>query len=185
MKYYIILILIIFNFPSFSQDTAVKKLFEKNYSELLFTNGLKVYVNQCVNKDDIDFANYMVVKYDSWKHIGYLNSYSIDSSFRCFALNDTLLINKAKGLIQTKENLNNKICLLFSMVDRNQDFIFYAHIFNKKNFNRFLNRQSRIKRKFNRQTKEVDEIREVNYYKYAKQYIIAKLNNSLQLFEIK
>lgn len=186
MKYYIILILIIiFNFSSFSQETSIKKIGENDYSELIFNNGFKVYVNQCANKIENEFANNIIIKYNDLKNIGYLNSYNVDSGFRCFALNDRFLITQLKELIQTKENLNNKICLLFSMIDKNQEFIFYILVFSKKNFNKFLKRQSRIKRKFNRQTREVDQIIEINYSKYANEYIIAKQNKALKLFELK
>lgn len=167
---------------SFSQK-HLSMVNKDEYKELNLKNKLKVYISKCNNKETNKVVSDVIIKYDKFKKIGYLKSYNTDS-FHCYPLDDTFYIASLNKLLQQKERLNNKICILFNMAGKSGELIHYATIFTEKRFNKFLEKQVRTQRKKNKQTGEIDELKIIDFTAYANEYIIAKINNLYQVFKI-
>ncbi len=183
MKYFAFIILaIVVNSSLFSQQSH--KLPKEEYLEIPFTGNSKLYASKCSNESLNHTASTLVIKYDSLNKLDYLKSYNIDSGFNCFSLKDTFPLAQPFKLVREKIDLRNKACILFSMTDINHEFVYCLFVFKKSRFDKFLKKKLSIKRRWNKNTKEIEYIEVSDFAKYSNGYIIAKLNNSLKLFKI-
>jgi hypothetical protein len=147
-----------------------------------FSNHFSIYHVLCENRDDYLFASRLTIKYDSMMHIGYLKSYNYLDSFYCRESIDNLIISEIKTSISEKTNFRNRIAILFSMEDKGKEFIALLFLFKNKKFKKFIRKASRLtKRTF---SGEVMTVKEYQYSKYAKGFIIAKMGSKLSLISI-
>jgi hypothetical protein len=143
---------------------------------------LITYHALCENRDDYQFASRSVIRYDSTTHIGYLGSYKYVDKFDCRDSIGHSVMEQIKTLLSKERKVHNKIGILFSMEDENKEFIGVLFLFKKKKFKKFTRKANRLtKRTF---SGEVMMVREYDYSKYAKEFILAKTGNKLSLISV-
>ena len=167
-----------------AQNFMVEEVNGRLYDKMLFDDDFIIYQPACENKEDYLFASQYVIRYDSLKNIGYLNSYDYYEYFTCEKLRDTLFTKSLKKLIAAKENLNQKVCMLFGMSDKKGEFIACLFIFNKKKFEKFI-KDAKKKKNGKFSSGEEIKINVYNYKKYSRAFIIAKQNNALELHRVR
>ena len=163
------------------QDGTIK-IGDKNLKAVLLSDSLKIYRALCENRDDYYFVSQSVIRYDSIRQIGYLGSYNYKDSFYCREQIDHTVAEQIRTLLSEKGNVHNRIGILFSMEDKNKEFIGVLCLFKKKRFRKFTKKASELKTR--EYAGEKILIREYNYRRYAKGFILAKSEDKLSLISV-
>jgi hypothetical protein len=163
------------------QDDSIK-IGNKDFKAISLSNSLTIYRASCENREDYLFANQLVIRYDSIKHIGYLGSYNYVDNFYCRERIDHSVMEQIKTSLSEKRNVHNRTGILFSMEDKNKEFIAVLFLFKNKKFKKFAKRANEgIIRNYGG---EKILMQEFNYHKYAKEFILAKTGNKLSLISV-
>ena len=181
MKIVFTLLLMLSFAYSMGQDDTIK-IGNKNFKTILLSNSLTIYSALCENQDDYHFASRSVIRYDSITQIGYLGSYNYADSFYCRDHTDHAFLGQIRTLLSEKGNVHNRIGILFNMEDKNKEFIAVLFLFKKKKFKKFTKKVSEVNTR--EYAGEKILIREYNYHRYAKEFILAKIRNKLSLISV-
>ena len=182
MKAVLILLLMGLFTYSMGQDVTIK-IGNKNFKTIFDSpNNLTVHLSLCENHDDYLFAGQSVIQYDSMSQIGYLGTYNYTDSFYCREQIDHTIMEQIKTSLSENRNVRNMVCIMFSMEDKNKEFIAVLFLFKKKRFKKFTEKANEVISK--NYAGEKISMREFNYRKYAKEFILAKTVNKLSLIPV-
>ncbi len=181
MKIVFTLLLICWFAYSMGQDDTIK-IGNKNFKAISLSNNLMIYHSVCENRDDYLFASQSVIRYDSISQIGYLGSYNYTDSFYCREHVDHAVVEQIRTLLSKKGKVHNRVGILFSMEDKNKEFIAVLFLFKKKRFKKFTKKASEVSTRDYAGEKIL--IREYNYHRYAKEFIFAKTRNKFSLIAV-
>jgi hypothetical protein len=167
---------------SMGQDDNIK-IGGIEFKTISLFKDLTVYDALCECHDDYQFASRSVISYDSAKHIGYLGSYKYVDKFDCRDSIGDSVMEQIRTLLSKERKVHNKISILFSMEDENKEFIGVLFLFKKKNFKKFTKKANEITTK--NYAGEKILMREFNYRRYAKEFILANTGNKFSLISVK
>lgn len=158
------------------------KIGDKKFKTVLHANGFTIYSASCENSDDYHFVGRSAIRYDSLQQAGYLRSYNYTDSFYCREQVDHSLAEQIKNLLSEKANVHNRTGILFSMEDKNKEFIAVLYLFKNKKFKKFAKKASKLKTR--EYSAEKILVREYDYHRYARQFILAKTADKLSLIPV-
>lgn len=175
-------LLIICSFEYLKGQDYNFKIGKKNFQTFSICDNIIIYLSSCENNCDYQFASRSVIRYDSIMHIGYLGIYKYTDGFTCQNSTDTSVVEEIKTLLLKESKTHNKIGILFTMEDENKEFIGALFLFKKKNFKKFSKRANKV---FTRNySGEKILMQEYDYYKYSKEFILAKIGNVISLIPV-
>ncbi len=176
-------LLILLSFENLIGQSNSIVIGNREFKAILIQNGLTIYSAPCEANSNDQFASRSVIRYDSIKRIGYLNSYNYVNDFVCQDIVGHSVLEQIKGLLAEQKDDGYEFGILFGMEDNNHEFIGSLSLFKKKKFEKFIKKANRVaKRTF---SGEVMVVREYNYSKYSKEFILAKTNDTLSLIEVR
>ncbi|MEJ0105423.1 MAG: hypothetical protein WDO19_23955 [Bacteroidota bacterium] len=91
-------------------------------------------------------------------------------------------MEQLKIILAGKKNIHKRIGILFSMEDKNKEFIAILLLFKKGKFKKFKKEANKLVTK--NYSGENILVREFNYSKYSKEFILAKIRNKLSLISV-
>jgi hypothetical protein len=166
---------------SMGQDDSLK-IGNRRFKTISLFNDLTIYRALCETDDDYHFASRFVIKYDSMTHLGYLGSYNYVDNLDCRDTIGQSVIEKIKTSLLEKRTIHDRIGILFGMEDKNKQFIGILFLFKKQKFKKFTQKANDLTTR--NYAGEKILIREYDYHKYAKEFILAKTGNKVSLISV-
>jgi hypothetical protein len=138
----VLTLLLMCSFAYSNGQDATIKIGNKSFKTILGPINLTIYLALCENHADYLFANKSVIRYDSITQIGYLGSYNYTDSFYCREQINHTVIEQIETSLSKKSATHNRVGIMFSMEDKDKEFIAVLFLFKKKSLKNLLKGQT-------------------------------------------
>jgi hypothetical protein len=166
-------LLILFSSFSIAQGIFEKKIGNEYQLAKVINGKFKMYVNNC--SDTI--LNKIVSKI-------IIEKYAI-SEFSCIAITDSVLLKRIYEVLLSKENLDDKVCFVHSVLYQGKAYYSCVLIFTEGNFKKYIKKKEKEQVYVGNLTGEINIRHEATLFKYANCYSIMDRDDSLIIDDIK